>query len=301
AFGVRSVIGYGGLVTRAENQAMIHRLRITMKRLTRLNPSNYYGIALVDAQPGTGNNLITPRHDPPLIVIDHHPARKMSFKSPFHDIRPLYGATSTIVSEYIAAAGLTPTKQVANALLYGIKTDTHSLLRGASKPDFCAFNFLSPYTNPRVIGWIENPCLPQTYFADYHRGLSNTKLYRDVAVSYLHEVSAEAIIPELADVLLRISGICWSLCIGRYGSSLVLSLRSSSRKLMAGTVLLKLVGKAGSAGGHKEMAGGQIRVENASDAEADAIVAGLIKDFLGLIGRPGVNGKPLVAECEQPA
>ena len=157
--GIRSVIGYGGVVTRAENRAMIHRLRIKMTQLSRIDRSRYYGIALVDAQPGTGNNLMDFRAAPPLIVIDHHPLRKSSLKAEFHDIRPKYGATSTIITEYLTAAGLVPTRSLANALIYGIKADTNSLVRGASKIDFNAFNYLSPLTNPRVVAQIERPSL----------------------------------------------------------------------------------------------------------------------------------------------
>ena len=75
-FGIRTVIGYGGVVTRAENQAMISRLRIKMTHFSKIDPSKYYGIALIDAQPGTTNNLMVSRRESPLIVIDHHPLRK---------------------------------------------------------------------------------------------------------------------------------------------------------------------------------------------------------------------------------
>ena len=126
-FGIRSVLGYGGVVTRAENKAMIQRLRIKMTQLPRIVLSNYFGIAAVDSQPGTGNNLLESRGALPLIVIDHHPLRKLSRKAQFYDVRPAYGATSTIITEYLAASGITPTRRVANALLYGLKTDTHSL------------------------------------------------------------------------------------------------------------------------------------------------------------------------------
>jgi nanoRNase/pAp phosphatase (c-di-AMP/oligoRNAs hydrolase) len=116
-FSTRSVIGYGGVVTRAENRAMILRLHIKMTQMGRIDRSKYYGIALLDAQSGTGNSLIASRDEPPFIVIDHHPLRKPSFKAEFHDIRPNYGSTSTIITEYIAAAGLVPTRSVAKALI----------------------------------------------------------------------------------------------------------------------------------------------------------------------------------------
>ncbi len=90
-FGIRSVLRLRRVVTRAENKAMIQRLRIKMKRLPKLDQSKYHAIALIDAQPGTGNNLLDSRSAPPLIVIDHHPLRKSSMKAPFNDVRPRYG------------------------------------------------------------------------------------------------------------------------------------------------------------------------------------------------------------------
>lgn len=294
AFGVNSILGYGGLVTRAENQAMIHRLRISMKQITQLKPSRYYGIALADAQPSTGNNLVDGKKEPPLIVVDHHPRRKISSKAPFHDIRPQFGATSTIITEYLRAAEITPTRSLANALLYGIKTDTNVLVRGACKSDYEAFNYLSPLTNPRVIALIEKPSLSPDYFVDYYRGLSQTMIFRDTAISNLGNVSREAIIPELADNLLRIEGVSWSLCMGRFKDNLIMSLRSTSRTYRAGIVIRKLVGKRGSAGGHREMAGGQIPLDDKNAKEVVAITDELQAKFLELIDRDHCHPKPLV-------
>lgn len=293
-FNVRSVLGYGGVVTRAENKAMIQRLRIKMTQISRLVASDYFGIALVDAQPGTGNNLLESRGVLPFIVIDHHPLRKLSLKAEFHDIRPAYGATSTIVTEYLLATGLTPSRSVANALLYGLKTDTNSLVRATSKFDFNAFNYLSPLTNPRVLGWIEKPPLSPEYFNDYHRGLANAVLYRDVAVSCLGQIRTESIIPELADLLLRVDGVSWSLCMGEFNGLMILSLRSTSRTLQAGKVIRRLVGRTGSAGGHKEMAGGQVSLAGMESEEKDRFREKLVDKFLKLVKRRNCVPKCLV-------
>lgn len=291
--GVRSVIGYGGVITRAENKAMIHRLRIPMTRMSRVDPSKFYGVALMDGQPGTGNNLLDTRLEPPLIVIDHHPLRKMSLRSKFHDIRVDYGATSTIVTEYLVAAGLTPSRSVANALLYGLKTDTQSLVRGASKADFCAFNYLSQLSNPRVLARIERPALSQEYFEDYLRGLSQTTICRDVAISNLGKTRSDSIVPELADFLLRIDGVTSTLCMGENKTVLLLSLRTTSRKHRAGNLIRRLVGDSGSGGGHREMAGGMIPLSGMSKTQKQELTDKLIAKFLKLIDRQNVTPKPI--------
>jgi nanoRNase/pAp phosphatase (c-di-AMP/oligoRNAs hydrolase) len=299
-FGVRSVIGYGGVVTRAENKAMIQQLRIKLQQMNRVDFAKYYVVALMDAQPGTGNSLMGPRNDPPQIVIDHHPLRRLSQKADFNDVRPNYGATSTIITEYIEASELTPPRTVANALLYGLKTDTNSLGRGATKPDFHAFMYLSAHANPRVVGWIEKPPLSREYFEDYLKGLSNTVFFRDVAVSNLGKIRSSSMIPELADLLLRIQGVSWSFCMGEHKNLLILSLRSTSRKFRAGVVLRKVVGSAGTGGGHKEMAGGQVSLSGLSRTEKDAMPLYLMNRFLKLIDREHCTPKLMLKSHECP-
>lgn len=297
-FGARSIIGYGGMVTRAENKAMISRLRIKIYQLSKVDITKYHGIALIDAQPGTGNNLLDVRGAVPLIVVDHHPLKNSSCKAAFHDVRPRYGATSTIIAEYLVAAGLTPTRSVANALLYGIKADTNALIRGCTKVDFNAFNYLSPLSNHRVIGWIERPSLSLEHFEDFQRGLARTKVYKDVAVSYLGKIYTEAIIPELADLLLRMEGVSWSFCMGENNGLMVLSIRSTSRVHKAGTVIRRLVGKYGSAGGHKEMAGAQVSLAGMSDDEKTELPDKLMKKFMKLINREPVNPRLIAPDSQ---
>ncbi len=297
-FGISTVIGYGGVVTRAENQAMISRLRIKMTHLSKIDPSKYYGIALIDTQPGTTNNLMASRRESPLIVVDHHPPGKLTSKAHFRDVRPNYGATSTIITEYLVAACLTPTRSVANALLYGIKTDTNSLARGASYADFRAFHYLFPLTNQRVLGCIEKPTLSSEYLEEYQRGLARTNIHRDVAVSYLGKIKSEAIVPELADLLLRLEGIRWSLCLGETGNQLIVSCRSSARSYKAGNVLRRTIGQDGSAGGHRRMAGGQVPLNGLKPDDRKEAATKLITRFLHVIKREGTQPRPIFGSVE---
>ena len=271
-----------------------------MTHFSKIDAAKYYGIALIDAQPGTTNNLIASLRESPLIVIDHHPLRKLTSKAHFRDIRPNYGATSTIVTEYLVAADLTPTRSVANALLYGIKTDTNSLVRGASDADFRAFTYLFPLTNPRVLGCIEKPVLSSEYLDEYQRGLARTNIHRDVAISYLGKIKSEAIVPELADLLLRLDGISWSLCLGERGNLLIISCRSTARSYKAGNVLRRIVGDNGSAGGHRRMAGGQVPLNGLKPEDRKEIATKLITRFLRAIKREGTQPRPIFGRRVMP-
>ena len=125
------------------------------------------------------------------------------------------------------------------------------------------------------------------------RGLARTVLHRDVAVSYLGKIQSEAIIPELADLLLRLDGISWSLCLGERGNLLLISCRSTARSYKAGTVLRRAIGKDGSAGGHRGMAGGQAPLNGRKPDERKELATKLITRFLRVIKREGTQPRPI--------
>ena len=51
SWGPRAVIGYGGIIGRAENRAMVKSLRIKVFPTEMLRPNEYDLVAVVDAQP----------------------------------------------------------------------------------------------------------------------------------------------------------------------------------------------------------------------------------------------------------
>ena len=124
--GVRCTIAHGGTVGRSENQELVHYLELTLRSFRDVNRVRFEMIALVDTQPGTGSNSLLADALPD-IVIDHHPVRRLRRSVRFTDIRSSYGATSTILWEYLVAAEITPDKPLATAVLYGILSDTQNL------------------------------------------------------------------------------------------------------------------------------------------------------------------------------
>ena len=101
---------------------------------------------LVDTQPGRPNNSL-PDGVGPTAVIDHHPAYGTYPGVPFLDLREQYGATSTIVTEYVRESKLTPEPKIATALFYGITAETQDLGRESTAADIEAAHFLYPYAN----------------------------------------------------------------------------------------------------------------------------------------------------------
>ncbi|HQN40195.1 MAG TPA: DHH family phosphoesterase, partial [Thermoanaerobaculia bacterium] len=99
-----ATIAYGGMIGRAENREMVRVLGLEMVHMREISWRTFDLFALVDSQPRTGNNQL-PADLTPHVVIDHHPPRKASLSCPFVDIRRDYGATATILAEYLQASG----------------------------------------------------------------------------------------------------------------------------------------------------------------------------------------------------
>src|SRR5208337_4368740 len=103
--GVTSVIGYNGIIGRAENRAMVKILGIDLVPLNTISPRNFSVVAVVDCQPHTGN-LYLPKGIFPNIIVDHHPLRKSSLGADYLDIPKDVGSTSTIITQYLRTLGI---------------------------------------------------------------------------------------------------------------------------------------------------------------------------------------------------
>ena len=129
--GKEIVIALGGIVGRAENQAMLRYLNIDLVPVGEIDFSRHPQVALVDTQPGRINNSL-PEHFTPTMVIDHHPAYGSYEGVSFLDLRDEYGATSTILTEYLQEAHVDVESKIATALFYGINAETQDLGREAT-------------------------------------------------------------------------------------------------------------------------------------------------------------------------
>ena len=133
---IPSQLIYSGLVQRAENRAMLKLLTPEWEHsdvLTRLD--QFSALALVDTQPGAGNNRIPTTHTPQIVIDHHHPIRKTMEMVPYTDIQPEIGATVTLLDQYLETAAIVPDSDLATAMFYALKTDTRGLSRGASSTD----------------------------------------------------------------------------------------------------------------------------------------------------------------------
>jgi nanoRNase/pAp phosphatase (c-di-AMP/oligoRNAs hydrolase) len=270
----RVTTAYGGIIGRAENQEMVKLLGIRLSHLRHLNWKNYKHFALVDTQPKTGNNQL-PEHLVPDLVFDHHPVRRVSQKAPFLDIRTSYGATATIVAEYLLAADLEITRRNATALVYAIRTETQDFGREYAGPDKAVYDRLHPAADIRALARIQAPRLPFSYFRTLHQALERVESVGTLVVSHLGEVEQPDIVPEIADLLLRLQGKTWSFASGAFEDRLYLSIRTTNPRADAGRLMRRLLGRRGKGGGHGMMAGGWIPLAQGGSNSALRLQQGL--------------------------
>ena len=292
---ITTTLACGGFVGRAENRALLKYLGLNIKSLDTTNLDQFGAIAVVDTQPGAGNNGLG-RDVVPDIVIDHHPMRPQSRKSPFCDVRRPYGATSTIMHEYLMTAELPLSVPLATALLYGIRSDTADLGREAIQADIEAYLALYPLCNKRMLGRIAMARVPRSYFRAIGMGLTNAHSVGNCVYTLLGSVETPDIVSEIADLLLRDEETTWALCIGAYGGQLLLSLRTSDLQANAGKIMGRLVGRVGTGGGHSVMAGGQIPVADATPEALHKEAHEAISRFLRILGNTSCQPSLLLGE-----
>ncbi|HHN75412.1 MAG TPA: hypothetical protein ENK10_09315 [Acidobacteria bacterium] len=242
-------MGSFGAVTRPENIEMCKVLDLEPLLITAEDLEHYDRIVMLDTQPPHLRYPL-PQVD---VVIDHHPVQT-SYEARFKDVRNSYGATASILVEYLRCEGVRVNERLATALLYAVRTDTQMLDRPVTPADVEAFTWLFPRANTNWIRRIERPALPRETLTSFADGLRRARIEDKVIFSHLGQVSREDIIPQLADFCLQVEGVDWSAVSGVIGGELVMSLRNVGFVQAAGTVVKAAFGKLGSAGGHRSMA-----------------------------------------------
>lgn len=239
-----------GEVTRNENVAMIRLLKTTVRTVQPESLREFDRIVTVDVQPSYFGPDAGFTVD---AVIDHHPPTS-PLETAFSDVNIHYGATSTMVHEYLSALGVKITRRLSTALLYGIMTDTMRLERGASSRDFEAFDALWPLADKDLISNMARPRLNAEELGYFVRAIRRRRLRGDFLFLWLGRIKRADIIPRLADFSLQIGEASFTATCGVFRGELIVSFRSLDAEMNAGAYAGALFSKWGSAGGHHSMA-----------------------------------------------
>src|SRR5437879_2241581 len=123
-----------GLISRAENRAMVEILGLELVPIEQLNWRQGEALVMVDSQPNTGRHSFD-ANVPIYAVIDHHETPGDLDGIPFIDVRRGLGATCSLVTSYLMEQEIGLPPAVATGLLYGIETELPGYPREATALD----------------------------------------------------------------------------------------------------------------------------------------------------------------------
>lgn len=286
---------YYGEISHQENRAMVNLLDVSLRNLSPTEPlDEYAGFALVDhARPGVNDQL--PAEISVDVVIDHHPPGG-PVAADFYDCRVDAGATSTVMTEYLAAWDHEPASRIASALLFGIRVDTSNFTRQVAPVDLEAVAWLWPHVDHDTLERIEQPTIEGETLEAIARAIKNRNEFGSTVVANAGELSSRDALPQAADQLLSMEGIRTTLVFGFMDEMVYLSARSRESGIDLGETLRDAFDPIGSGGGHGDMAGAQLEIgviggitDAADRSSLHDVVEEVITDrfFEALRSRPG--------------
>jgi len=262
-------------IKRADNLAMVKLLKVNLQYIRKLDTSKYTRWAIVDSQPHHDSSFEKHRFD---IIIDHHELGPLS-RAAFMDVKEEYGATATLLIEYLRALKIKPSPRLATALFYGIKTDTENFARPTTANDINAFRYLYPFVNIPIIKKIESSEMTKKTLTGFRDALDRFELIRNRAFVHMGKVQDPDFLVIIADFFLKVAEASWAIVSGVYGQKLIVIFRNAGFKRDAGKVAQKLFQEWGSAGGHKSAARAEIPLQGlAIQGENDEDVRQFVRE-----------------------
>jgi nanoRNase/pAp phosphatase (c-di-AMP/oligoRNAs hydrolase) len=275
---------YSGDISHQQNRAFINLLEIDLTAFDAAavtdRPADSL-VAFVDhSRPGSNNEV--PEGTPVDIVIDHHPAEDVEAR--FVDHRESIGATATILTQYVRELDLSLDSALATALLFAIRRETLGFLRGATEAEYAAAGHLHGPTDRDLLRRLATPSVSGATVDAIADAIRNRDVRGSVLVSHVGRTSERDALPQAADYLATLEGVETAVVYGIVDDSIHLSARSTDARLHVGTVLREAFGGVGSAGGHREMAGGEVPLgvfaEYDDTAQLVAMVERVVTDRL---------------------
>jgi len=260
---------YSGDISHQQNRAFVNLLDI---HLEPFDPSAVVDrdsgslLAFVDhAVPGANNHV--PAGTPVDVVIDHHPFEEIDAR--FVDHRETVGATATILTEYVQELELDVDTALATALLFAIRRETLGYLRGATRAEYDASGYLHDHADRDLLRKLSSPAVSGATVDAIATAIDNRTVRGSVLISHVGRTSERDALPQAADYLATLEGVDTAIVFGVIEDAIQFSARSTDARVHIGDVLQKAFADVGNAGGHREMAGGEVPLGIFGDYTSD--------------------------------
>jgi nanoRNase/pAp phosphatase (c-di-AMP/oligoRNAs hydrolase) len=287
-----SVISFGGFIGRAENRAMIRFLNVKTIPYVLLEIKDFDRIILVDCFPGRSNVSLSADYAVHA-VLDHHFVSNPDNLPFYHDIRKEIGATSTIVTEYLVAAGCPISPKLATALFYGIKTDTGDMGRESSAEDIECYTMLFNKMDHSLLARIENPDRDVAFFRMLHRAAQAMIAFGSLGYIPLGAVASPDYVAEMADLFHSLEKIDSTVCSGIFKKNIFFSIRAKNRDEAGMNAEKIATALGGGGGGHGKIGAGRIPFDKAREEE---ILNKFVATFKEVFTMSAVQGVHILEE-----
>ena len=258
--GLEGSILHGGLIEHQQNRAMVQLLEIPTRRLIldwevsdAIKDSEV--IITVDFHRPGANNIL-PVDCIPNIVIDHHTVED-TVAADIVLVRSEFSSTSSLITSLLMSLNHQISTKTATALAFGIKTDTLGFTRDFNAVDLRALSWLNAFVDREIARSIEIPPRSQETLESFSNALNNRIKMDNNLLAPLLEMPNRDSLAQIADFLLPTEGIDTVVVYGVRRGRIILSARTKRRDIHIGKILSSHW-KDGLAGGHRELAGGQI-------------------------------------------
>jgi len=249
---------YSGTISHQQNRAFINLLDMKLRpfaaEAVQDRPDGSL-MAFVDhAVPGENNEV--PPDVAVDIVIDHHDTDPVAAR--FLDHRPAVGATATILVEHLRGLEVPVSQSLTTALLFAVRRETLGFLRGTTAAEYDAAGWLHGRADRSLLRTLSNPSVSGSTVDTIAEAIRNRIVRQSVLISGVGRTTERDALPQAADYLATLEGVDTTVVFGLVDDSVHLSARSTDPRVHVGRVLEEAFADVGSAGGHREMAGGEV-------------------------------------------
>lgn len=259
-FGIDAQLCYYGKIDKLSTRRMTELLHIHLFSYAELKeqmrPEDF--IICVDSQKSGGNILDMIGKE--VACIDHHPTYAAA-EYLYSDIR-MTGSCATLIAQYYQNLNVPMTAEVATALLYGLKMDTAQFTRGVTLLDIDMFRYLFPMAIEQQLIELEKNTMEFSDLKAYGSAIENIQVYDKIGIASIPFACPDALIALVADFILNLEEVEIAIIYSYREKEIKFSVRSEMPDVHAGDLINRALQGLGNGGGHREMAGGTIGMEN---------------------------------------
>jgi nanoRNase/pAp phosphatase (c-di-AMP/oligoRNAs hydrolase) len=254
--GITSCLIYEGAIQRDSLKQVIDHLHIPIEPARKHPLTSKDKIIIVDGC--KGNKNVTDLIGDEVAVIDHHEVISPDDVR-FSDIRPRYGACSTIMYEYFKEEDVEIPPSIGTALFAGLLMDTSLMTRGVCEEDLSAYSNLYPVADNNFVNFNLRNDIQTKDLDFFEKAIQNKRIQDSFAFCYLEDGCNQNLLGILGDFFMAVREVDFVFLCAHNKEQINFSVRSEVARWNSALIIQEILRGIGFGGGHADMAGGIIK------------------------------------------